>query len=166
LSVQHLDRDAGGDPALRLDGQVAVLGDLADDGDMEVPLLEDGQDLGLAAALDDDQHPLLRLGEHHLVRRHPELAAGHPVEVDQRARAAPRGGLRDRTGQPGGAEVLDPDHCRLADQLLERLDEALLEEGVADLDRRAAFLRAVVQLEGGEGGAVDPVPTGVGADQQ
>ena len=40
------------------------------DGGVEVPLLEDRDDLLLAAALRDEQHPLLRLGEHHLVRRH------------------------------------------------------------------------------------------------
>src|SRR5439155_13155328 len=40
------------------------------------------------------------------------------------------------------------------------LEQALLEEGVADLDRGAPLLAGLVQLQGGEGGAVDAVATG------
>ena len=70
------------------DGQVAVVGDVADDRRRQFPGLEDGSDLRLAAALHDDEHPLLRFGEHHVVRAHAALSARYSRDVDVRARAA------------------------------------------------------------------------------
>ena len=70
------------------DGEVAVVGDVADDRRRQVPGLEDGFDLSLAPTLHDDEHPFLRFGEHHVVRAHATLAARHERDVDVRARAA------------------------------------------------------------------------------
>jgi hypothetical protein len=67
--------------------------------------------------------------------------------------------------EAASATALVPHHRRVLDELLERLDQALLEEGVADLDRRAPLLRAAVQLERCERRAMDAVAAGVGADQ-
>ena len=60
----------------------SVSGHFADDGGVEVPLLEDAHDLVLAAAFRDDEHPLLRFRQHDLVRRHAAFAHGNFVEVE------------------------------------------------------------------------------------
>ena len=60
---------------------------------MQVPLLEDPLDLGLAAALDDQEHPLLRLGQHDLVGRHTGLALRNERDVDLNANTAARSGF-------------------------------------------------------------------------
>ena len=64
------------DPALD-HGDVAVVGDPADDGDRQVPVLAHGTDLGPPLGTDDRAHPLLRLGDHHLERlRDPARGVG------------------------------------------------------------------------------------------
>ena len=69
------------------DRQLAVVGDIPDDRGCEVPGPEDALHLGLTAALDHDEHALLRFRQHHVVRRHPSLAAWHQRDVDAGARA-------------------------------------------------------------------------------
>ena len=95
-----------------LDAQQAVVGDVADVRRVQIPLLEDALDLGLAALLDDEQHALLRFGEHDLVGRHAGLALRHVLDVDLDAAAAARAHLGRRTGQPGRAHVLHADRAR------------------------------------------------------
>jgi hypothetical protein len=72
------------------DPQAPGVGDGADHRGGEIPAVEDLHHLMLAAALGDDQHPLLRLGEHDLVRRHPLLAAWdlEHVEIQSAPRSA------------------------------------------------------------------------------
>ena len=77
LVGQRAVRNLGDDLAAILHAQHAVVGHLADAHRVQIPLLEDALDLGFAAALDDEQHPLLRLGQHDLVRRHAGLALRH-----------------------------------------------------------------------------------------
>ena len=83
---------------------------------------------------DDGQHALLALARHDLPGLHARLAPRHGGDVDVHADAAARRGLAGGAGQPGAAEVLDPDHELRVEQLEARLDEALLLEGVAHLD--------------------------------
>jgi hypothetical protein len=49
---------------------------------VEIPLVEDALDFALAAALDDEQHALLRFGQHDLVRRHTGLTLRHHCDID------------------------------------------------------------------------------------
>ena len=63
-------------------------------------LLEDALGLGLAAGLEDRQHPLLALREHHLVGGHALFALGHVVEVELDADAALAGHLDDEEVRP------------------------------------------------------------------
>ena len=116
--------------------------------------------------LHDREHPLLRLGDQHLLGGHRRLAQRHPVEVDVHAGAAVGGGFRQRAGEPGAAEVLDA-HDEVAVEQLERaLGDDLLGEGIADLDARSAGGSVVV--EGGAGQdrhPADAVPPGLGAEQ-
>ena len=48
---------------------------------VEVPLVENGFDLGLAALVDDHEHALLALAEQNLKRLHVGLALGHEVQI-------------------------------------------------------------------------------------
>ena len=62
--------------------QEAVFGDgFADDGEIEIPFLEDRPRLLLHVGLQHHEHPLLAFAQHHFVRRHALLAAGHLVHV-------------------------------------------------------------------------------------
>jgi hypothetical protein len=63
------------------DDDAAGVGDAADDDGVQIPLAEDVYHLPLAAAVRDDEHPLLRLGEHDLVGGHPLLALRDEREV-------------------------------------------------------------------------------------
>ena len=166
----------GGGAGQRLQGQVgphrvavqdqeAVLGNgLADDGEVEVPLVEDGAGLGLLLRAERHQHALLALGEHHLVGGHAPLADRDAVEVEADPEAALVAHLDGRAGQAGGAHVLDRDDGAGGHQLEAGLEQALLGEGVADLDGRALFLDAGVELRRGHGRAADPVAAGLGAE--
>jgi hypothetical protein len=86
--------------------QQPVVGDGADAVGVQAPAREQRLGALLLAARQHDQHPLLRLGQHHLVGRHPRLAAAHPRHVQLDAAAAARRQLGARAGQPRRAEVL------------------------------------------------------------
>src|SRR5437667_512476 len=142
--------------------QLAVVRDLADDRGGQVPRVEDGLHLALAAPLDDDQHPLLGFGKHHVVRRHLALAPRHERDVDARAGAGhPACAFGHRGSQACGAEVLDRDHRVGVREVHARLQQALLEERVADLDRGPALRASFVELDGGERCAMNSVAPGV-----
>ena len=90
-------------------------------------------DLLLAALLDDEQHALLRLRQHDLVRRHPGLALRHVRHVDLDADAAARAHLAGGAREARGAHVLDADE-RVGPHHLEAcLEQELLDEGVSHL---------------------------------
>ncbi len=67
------------------DSQMSVIGHVADHRRGQIPGLKDALDLGLSAALYDDEHPLLRLRQHHVVRRHSSLPPRDERDVDARA---------------------------------------------------------------------------------
>ena len=161
---ERLERQVGLHLAAVADDE-AVLGDgLADDGEVEVPLVEDRARLGLLLGAEHHQHPLLALGEHHLVGGHPRLAHRHPVEVEPDAEIALVAHLDGRAGEAGGAHVLDRDHRAGRHQLEAGLHQPLLGEGVADLHGRALLLDRGVELGGGHGRAADAVAAGLGAE--
>ena len=112
------------------------------------------------------QHPLLGLRDHDLVRGHPLLAAGHLGHVDAEAGTAAGGGLQAGRGEPGATQILDAGVpvAVVLGEVDAGLHEELLHEGVADLNGGPALLGALVELDAGEGGAVEAVAAGVGAD--
>ena len=115
-------------------------------------------------ALGDEQHPLLRFGQHDLVRRHAGLALRHERDVDLDAGAAARSHLGRRAGQPGGAHVLDADERVGLHHLEARLEQQLLHERIADLHRRPLLGRLLVELRRRHRRAVDAVAAGLRAD--
>ena len=126
--------------------------------------MEDRERFGQAVAARDQQHPLLRLGQHDLVRRHAGLADRDLGEVDLDAAARAAGHLEGRRRQSRRAHVLDPDHGIRLEELEAGLHEELLGERVADLHRGALLVGLVRrELLGGHGRAVDAVPAGLRA---
>ena len=133
---------AGVQPALD-DRDVAVVGDPPDDRDRQAPALADAAHGIPSIGTDRGAHPLLRLGDHDLERRHVRLAPRDRVEVDEDARPGAVGGLGRGAGDAAGPEVLQALHQPALDELEGRLDEQLLGERVADLHGRS-FGRVIV----------------------
>ncbi len=144
--------------------QMAGVGGLADDGEVQAPFLEDAIADVFIAGLQHRQHPLLAFRQHHLIGRHAGFALGHLVEVQLDADAALARHFDGRRRQAGRAHVLNGGDGARGHQLQRRLDQQLFGEGVADLHRRAFGLRLVVELGRGHGGAVDAVAAGLGAE--
>ncbi len=64
---------------------VPALDHLTDRYRVELPSFEDLDELRLMSGFHDEEHPLLRLGEHYLIRIHPLFALWHPVKVHANA---------------------------------------------------------------------------------
>src|SRR5699024_4290586 len=79
---------------------------------------------------------------------------------------AVRGEFGGRAADPGGAEVLDALDGARPEEVEAALDEHLLREGVAHLDRRPlGRLRGVERFGGEDRGAADPVAARAGAEE-
>ncbi len=113
---------------------------------VQIPLLEDLLDLVLAAPSHDEQHPLLRLGEHDLVGRHAGLALRNVSDVDFNPGVAASPHLAGRTGQPGGTHVLDTDERVGLHDLETRFEQQLFHERIADLHVGSLLGRRLVEL--------------------
>src|SRR6267143_3445420 len=144
----------------------AVVRDLPNGRGGELPLRGDRLDLFDAVALGDNQHPLLRLRQQDLIRRHSRLAGGDLGEIDLHPDAAARGHLRRGRRESGRAHVLNGYDVPGADQLEARFEQQLLGEGIAYLDLGTALLACVRQLFRRERRAVDPVAARARADRE
>ena len=125
--------------AVPVDVQPIPVGDLADHGGLDVPLLADRQERLDVVGLDDRHHPLLRLAHQDLLGRQRGVAQRHPVQLDVHAAVTGTGQLAGGAREPGAAEVLDAGDHAGGEQLEGALDQQLLLERVADLDARAAW---------------------------
>jgi hypothetical protein len=107
LAGQRPRRDPCELRAATRDRDIAVVRDASDDRHRETPAHGDFANVIPAVGPDDRAHPLLRLRDHDLERRHARLAKRDRVEVDgdPGARAIRR--LRGRAGDPAGAQVLE-----------------------------------------------------------
>jgi hypothetical protein len=122
------------------------LGQVADHREVQVPLFEDRPGEIFLAGLEHHQHALLAFREHHLIGGHVRLPAGHPAQVQLDPGAALGRHLEGRAGQARRAHILDS-HDRVGGHELQAgFDQELLGERVADLDRRAFFLRTLTEL--------------------
>ena len=150
--------------AVEFENHVAGVGHFADHGEIEFPLLEDRLGHGFLAGLKHHEHTLLAFREHHLVRRHRLFAAGHGVHVQANAGTALAGHFDRRGGEPGRAHVLNRDDCVGGHEFEACLDQQLFGEGIAHLHGRALFVRMLVEIGRGHGGAVDAVAAGLRTD--
>ena len=139
-------------------------GDPADFHRIQSPLLEDAEDFFFAALLRDQQHALLRLAEHDLVRSHAGFALRDAVEFDFDPGAAARAHLAGRAGQPGGAHVLYSNDRAGLHRFQAGFEQQLLEERISDLNIGPLRFRAFAELLARHGGAVNAVAPGLGAD--
>ena len=73
----------------------------------QIPFVENPFYLGFAALVDDDEHPLLRFGEHEVVAGHVRRALRHLVQLDFNSRSGARRRFTGRTGQSRRAHVLN-----------------------------------------------------------
>src|SRR5580658_6244778 len=90
LVGQRTYRQVGDDVAAPSRTPAAIAGNLADHDRVQVPFLENRDQFADAAALRNQQHPLLRFGEQNFVRRQRRLAQWYLVEVELDAHAAAR----------------------------------------------------------------------------
>ena len=152
--------------AVPVDLQPVAVGDLADDGGVDVPLLADRQERVDVAGLDDRHHPFLALAHQDLLGSQRGVAQRDPVELDVHAAVARAGQLAGRAGQAGAAEVLDAGDQSRGEELEGALDEQLLHERVADLDARPLGRTGGVEgLAGEHADPADAVAAGLGAVQ-
>ena len=144
----------------------AGVGDPTDDRRADLPPLAQRQHLVEMLRRHDREHALLALGGEHLDRVHPRLAMRRPRHVDVHARAGLGRGLRGRTRDAGGAEVLHADREPRVEEREAGLDELLLLERIAHLHRRSLRLAALLEAGGREHArAADAVAPGGRAEQ-
>src|SRR5208282_4019714 len=137
--------------------------DLANFHRIQSPLLEDAEDFFFAAALRDQQHALLRLAEHDLVRSHASFALRDAVQFDFDSAAATRAHLASRAGQPGRAHILYADDRARLHGLQTSFQQQFLKERISHLNIRPLRFRSFAEFLARHGGAVDAVASGLGA---
>src|SRR5713226_2823925 len=143
---------------------LGIGGDAPDFHRIQSPLLEDAEDFFFAALLRDQQHALLRLAKHDLVRGHAGFALRDAVEFDFDSGAAARAHFAGRAGQPGGAHVLySNDRARLH-RFQTGFEQQFFEERISDLNIGPLRFRSFAELLARHGGAMDTVAPGLGAN--
>src|ERR1022692_3809115 len=153
----------GDDVAVVADAHLAIAGDPADLGGSQSPFLENAEDFVLAAFIGHQQHALLALAEHDLVRRHAGFALRDAVELDFDADFAAAAHLAGGAGQPGGAHILYADDGAGLHGFDAGFEQELLHEGVAHLHVGPLLLGLLGEFGGGHGGAVNAVAAGARA---
>src|SRR5262249_12359903 len=128
------------------DTKFAIIRHPPDGHGVQLPAREYLVYLALAAEFGDDKHALLRFGEHHFVSSHSCLTLGHQIQGDLDSGAGPRSQLTGRGGQSSRAHILDSNYRSGAHRLETRLEEQLLREGIAYLDRGALFKGCLIEL--------------------
>ena len=129
---------------------------------MQVPFAENGLDLTLPALLAHEQHPLLALRKHDLVGGHPRFALRHLVHMHNHAAPAFRAHFARGTGKPGGSHILNAHDRAAGDGFQRGLQQKLFGEWIAHLHAGTLRLAPFRNFLGGEGGAVNAVPSGRG----
>ena len=164
LVAQFLDRQIGHHVAAMLDDKTLARRGVADDGEIEAPLLEDRLGLLFLLGLQHHEHALLAFREHHLVGAHAGFAGRHRIEIEIDAEIALGAHLDRRAGQPRRAHVLDRDHAIGCHDFEAGFQQQLFREGIADLHGRALLGGVVVEFGRRHRGAVNAVAAGLGAE--
>jgi hypothetical protein len=150
--------------AVKAHDEPQIRGSVSDHREVEPPFAEDRLGRGVFVGLEHHEHALLALRQHHLIRRHAGLAAGHLVKIEGHAEVALGAHLDRRGGQARRAHVLDGDDAALLHDLQAGFEQQLFGEGVADLHGRALALGIFVESCGRHRRAMDPVAAGLGAE--
>ena len=163
---QDLHRQVGHGGGALEHAQTVAGGDRPDRSGEHLPVLAHVQHRSDALGRDHAQHPLLGLGNHDLERLHPGLAQRDLTQVDVDPDLALAGHLRHGGRQASGPQVLQGGQQAAVEQLQAALEQLLLRERVADLNRRALGLVALAELGAGQHrGAADPVAAGQRSEQ-
>ena len=146
------------------DAHDVVGGDDADLGAVEAPLGEDVEDNLLAAFFGDEEHALLRFGEHDLVAEVMPVSRWGTRSSSIETPSSPRAPISQvEQVRPAAPMSWMPRTAPVFMASRQGLEEELFEEGVAHLDVGALLLGAFGELFGGHGCAVDAVASGLGA---
>ena len=160
---QHSCRDVGHHLSPLFHHDPAGVGHGADLGRIQAPAGKNLLQLRLPSLVNDDEHPLLRLGEKRLIRRHARFPLRHFVQFDLDARAAPAGRFAGGTGQPGRAHVLHSHHqIRFGVKFETRFKKQFPDKRIPHLHGRSIGFALFRQVARGEGRAGQPVPTRFG----
>ena len=119
---------------------MAGVGDDADLGPRQIPLVENAFHFLFAALVDHDEHALLRFRKHEFVAAHVRRALGNFVEFDLDARAGARRHFAGGTCQTRRAHVLHAGDCAGGEQFETRFAHKFFHERIADLHRTALSL--------------------------
>ena len=156
LVGEEARRDLADDLVLPERAQQPGVGHLADDGAGELPPVAERLDRLEHLRPDDRDHPLLALGDHDLPGLHALLPQRDAVEVEVDAGLARH--LGERGGETGGAAVLQRLDEAALDELDRDLDQLVARERVADLHGRPLVRVVLAELLAREHGcAADPV---------
>ncbi len=161
---QRAIRHVGHELAALVNPEARTVRDFADLDRVKIPFLEHRFDFVLAAALDDEQHALLRFGQHDLVGDHAGLALGDVHHVDRHAHAAARSHFGSRARESGRPHVLDAEDGAGLHDFEAGLHQQLFHERIADLDGRTLLRRLLVELRRRHGRAVNTVASGLRAN--
>ena len=123
------------------------VGQMADDGEIQLPFVENRPRHVLPVGADDDQHPLLAFRQHHLVGGHAGFALRHRIQIKLDADLALARHLHRGTGQPGRPHVLNGDDGVGGHQFQAGFDQQFLGERVAHLHGRALLLGILAERD-------------------
>ncbi|MNW51504.1 hypothetical protein D3C74_289910 [compost metagenome] len=140
--------------------QAAVIGYLAHFTADNPPAVKNLLCLCFILGFNHKQHPLLRLGQHHLVRRHAVFTLRYLIQIQLQAVARLARHFGTGAGQSGCAHILNTQHNAAVDQLQAGFHHQLFHKRIADLHRCLLGFRFLTQFNGGKSCAVNPVASG------
>src|SRR5262249_37719584 len=156
--------DLHDDAAVILHAEQTIGGHGAYSDRIESPLAEDVEHFAFPALLGDQQHALLRFGQHDLIRRHAGFALRHVLQVDLDADAAAPAHLAGGASEPGRAHVLNAHDGAGLHGFETGFDQQLFEERIAHLHVRALLLRFLGEFGRRHGGPGNPGASRLGAN--
>src|ERR1039457_5198231 len=130
---------------------------------VEPPLFENAEDLVLASFLRHQQHALLRLAEHDLVRSHASLTLRNAVQFDFDAHTAAPAHLAGRTRQARSAHILNANDRAGLHGFKAGFEQQFFQKGIADLHVGPLRFRGFAELFAGHGRAVYAVASSLRA---
>ncbi|MBT9148758.1 MAG: hypothetical protein DDT27_01595 [Dehalococcoidia bacterium] len=128
-------------------------------------MIKDRSYLILVALLDNDQHPLLRFREHHLIGGHSLCSARHLEDIYFQTAPTSGSALHRGAGEPRCPQVLHAYNPVGLRKMQTGLDEQFFQKGVAHLHRRAQLTLILEGSRGKTRSTVESIPAGIGADQ-